>query len=65
MGTTIHVEEETRQMLEIIKNREKAHSIDQTIRLILTKSKEAPKASLFGIDKGKKIIVERMGFHEI
>ncbi|MBI2148723.1 VapB-type antitoxin [Candidatus Woesearchaeota archaeon] len=65
MGTTIHVEEETKQILETIKIRENASSIDQTIRFILSKSKEAPKTSLFGIDKGKKLVVERMKSHEI
>lgn len=65
MSTTIHVEQETRQILESIKKRENIDSLDQTIRLILLKSKETTTKSLFGIDKGKKIIVERLKFHEI
>jgi len=65
MGTTIHVEEETKQILESIKNREKISSINETINLILKKCNETSSKSLFGIDKGKKIKVERMKAHEI
>ncbi|GEM_PF-5261143 len=65
MSTTIHVEEETKQILENIKTRENITSLDRTIKLLLSKSKEVTKTSLFGIDKGKKIIVERLKPHEI
>lgn len=65
MSTTIHVEQETRQILESIKQRENIDSLDQTIRLILLKSKETTTKSFFGIDKGKKITIERAKFHEI
>ncbi len=65
MGVTIHVGQETKQVLETIQKREGIASIDETIKLILLKSKEITAKSLFGIDKGKKIIVERMRAHEI
>lgn len=65
MGTTIHVGQETKQILENLKKRENISSIDETIMLILQRCKEKPSKSLFGIDKGKKIKIERIRTHEI
>ena len=65
MGTTIHIEEETRQLLERIKNKEGARSIDETIKFLMEKAKVVPPKSLFGLDKGKNIRPERAKTHEI
>lgn len=65
MGTTIHVEEEIKQVLDNIRKKERVGSINEAIKIILEKSKEISPKSLFGIDKGKKIKVERIETHEI
>lgn len=61
----IPVEKETKQMLENIRKREKTHSINEVIRLILKRNRETPLRSMCGLDKRKKRMIERIGTHEV
>ena len=65
MSTTIHIEEETKQILETVKIKERASSLNETILKLLEKVNELPVHSMFGIDRGKKIKVEKIKTHEI
>ncbi len=65
MATTIHVEEETRQILENLKAKESASSINDVILKLLESNKKTAPKTMFGVDKGKKIKVSRLEAHEI
>ncbi len=64
MATTIQVSDETKQLLEKIKEEDEAVSYDEIIKKLLGKHTKIP-VSLFGCGKGMKQWAkkERMIFH--
>ena len=52
MATTIQVSETTRQMLEMVKKKMGAKSLDETLQKVLEEQLDVPK-SMFGTLKGK------------
>lgn len=65
MVTTIHVEHETKQILETLKRKESLPSINSLILKLVSDTERAVPKSLFGIDKNKKIKVSKTEAHEI
>ncbi len=65
MATTIQVTETTKQLLERLKEEDKAGSYDEVIQKVLLVREKVPK-SMFGVDKGivwKK--EDRLKFREL
>lgn len=64
MATTVQIQDSTKQLLMVIKEKKEMPTYDAVIRELIEEKISIPK-SLLGYTKGKLKKVEHVGFHEL